>query len=432
MSQIVILGAGLAGLSAAYHLKEDYEIFEKEDKVGGLCRSIQTDGYIFDYGPHILFPKDEYVARLIQRLLDKNLHIQSREAWIYHKFCDVYTRFPFQFHLYGLPVPVVKDCILGFFNTLKKKDKKPKHYEEWIIWNFGEGIARHLMIPYAKKIWTISPRSMNFEWVWNRVPRLSMDDLLEGALHDNPRLFGFNTEFWYPIHGGIEGLPVSFLTRVKNIQLKREARKVYLRKKCIEFSNGTRVYYEKLISTLPLPQIIKLIDEAPPEVTRASQELMHNSVYCVNLGVLREKISRYHYIYFYEPDFVFHRISFPMNLSTHTTPEGHSSVTTEISYSEHKRIRKENIVERVIEDLIKAKILFPDDRVVVADVADIKCAYVIYDLHHRKNVKAVHDFLRRHHIFPCGRFGEWEYFNMDHSIASGMRTAEEINNLCKK
>jgi protoporphyrinogen oxidase len=432
MSKVAILGAGLAGLSAAYHLKEDYEIFEKEEKVGGLCRSIHIDDFIFDYGPHILFPKGKYVAMLIKKLLNNNLHIQSREAWIYHKLSDVYTRFPFQSHLYGLPISIVKDCILGFFNTLKKKDKEPQNYEEWIIWNFGEGIAKHLMIPYAHKIWTISPKKMNFEWVWNRVPRLSMEELLEGALHDNPRLFGFNTEFWYPLHGGIEGLPFSFLTKVKNIKLKKEAVKVSLSKKCVEFSDGKKVFYEKLISTLPLPEITKCIENVPEEVRRASQELKHNSVYCVNLGIDREKISPYHYVYFYEPDFLFHRISFPMNLSSYTTPKGCSSVTTEISYSKSKKISKENIIERVVEDLIKAKILFPDDRIVVSDVADIRCAYVIYDLDHRKNVKKIHDFLRKHHIYPCGRFGEWEYFNMDHSIASGKKIAEEINNTRKK
>lgn len=426
MSEVVILGAGLSGLSAAYHLNQSCEIFEKEERAGGLCRSLKIGDFIFDYGPHILFPKDKYVADLIRNLLGKNLRIQSRQAWIYHKFCDVYTRFPFQSHLYGLPASVVKDCILGFFNTLKKKEKNPENYEEWIIWNFGEGIARHLMIPYAEKIWTLPPSKMNYEWVWNRVPRLSLEELLEGALHDNPRLFGFNTEFWYPSHGGIEALAASFLSGARNLRLKKEATCVYLKQKCVEFNDHKKVYYEKLISTLPLPEIIKRIDDVPEEVRKASQGLEHNSVYCVNLGIERERITPYHYIYFYEPDFLFHRISFPMNLSPYTTPKGFSSVTTEISYSKYRKISKENIVERVIGDLIKAKILLPDDKIVVSDVADIKCAYIIYDLNHRKNVKKIHEFLRKNHIIPCGRFGEWEYFNMDHSIASGKRIAEEL------
>lgn len=432
MTKVIILGAGLSGLSAAYHLKENYELFDREEKVGGLCRSIKIDDFIFDYGPHILFPKDEYTSKLIKRLLNRNLHHQQREAWIHHEHYDVHTRFPFQSHLYSLPVSVVKECILGFFNALKNLDKKPKDYEEWIIWNFGEGIAKYLMIPYAKKIWTMHPSKMSFEWVWNRVPRLSLEELLEGALHDNPKLFGFNTEFWYPLQGGIESLPHAFLSEVKNVNLEMEVSKVYLSKKCVEFNNNKKVFFEKLISTLPLPEIINYIDDVPNEVKQASQELENNSVYCVNLGIERERISPYHYVYFYEPDFLFHRISYPMNLSKHTVPKGCSSITTETSYSKYKKISKENIIERVVEDLIKANILFPDDKIVVSDVADLKYAYVIYDKNHRKNVKKIHDFLRKNNIFPCGRFGEWEYFNMDHSITSGKKTAEEINNIYNK
>ena len=432
MTKVIILGAGLSGLSAAYHLKENYEIFDREEKGGGLCRSIKIDDFIFDYGPHILFPKDETVAELIRRLLNSNLHHQQREAWIHHELYDVHTRFPFQSHLYSLPVSVVKECILGFFNALKNLDKKPKDYEEWIIWNFGEGIAKHLMIPYAKKIWTIHPSKMNFEWVWNRVPRLSLEELLEGALHDNPKLFGFNTEFWYPLHGGIESLPQAFLSEVDNVNLEMDVRKVYLSKKCVEFNNNKKVFFEKLISTLPLPEIIKYIDDVPNEVKQATQDLENNSVYCVNLGIERERISPYHYVYFYEPDFLFHRISYPMNLSKHTVPKGCSSITTETSYSKYKKVSKENIIERVVEDLNKAKILYPDDKIVVSDVADLKYAYVIYDKNHRKNVKKIHDFLRKNDIFSCGRFGEWEYFNMDHAITSGKRTAEEINTIFSK
>jgi len=432
MAKITILGAGLSGLSAAYHLDEDYEIFEKEDRVGGLCRSIKKDGFIFDYGPHILFPKDEYTQELIKKLLSENLHFQQREATIYHRKYDIYTRFPFQSHLYGLPVPVVKECIIGFFKALQRTEEKPQDYEEWIRWNFGDGIAKHLMIPYARKIWTVPPSDMNFDWVWNRVPRLSLEELLEGALHDSPKLFGFNKEFWYPYYGGIEALPLAFEPQIKNLHLKKEVKKIYLKKKCVEFKDHEKVFYDQLISTLPLPEMIKSADEVPQDIQKAAQDLENNSVYCVNLGIERENISSYHYVYFYEPEFLFHRISFPMNFSSHTTPNQFSSVSTEISYSKTKKISRENITEGVFEDLIKAKILFPDDKILVSDVADLKYAYIIYDKNHRKNVDKIHHFLRKNSIFPCGRFGEWEYFNMDHSMNSGKRTAQEVNKIYKK
>ena len=429
MKKVAILGAGLSGLSTAYHLDGDYEIFEKQDRVGGLCRSIEKDHFIFDYGPHILFPKDPYTQGLIKKLLGENLRFQTRDAYIYHGKYDVYTRFPFQSHLFGLPISVVQDCILGFFKALQKTGKEIRDYEEWIRWNFGDGIAEHLMIPYAQKIWTVPPRELNFEWVWNRVPRLSLEELLEGALHDSPRLFGFNKEFWYPFYGGIEALPRAFALQLGNIHLKAEAKRIFLKKKCVEFDSHKKIFYEQLVSTLPLPEVIRCADEVPPDIQKASQDLENNSVYCVNLGINRENISPYHYVYFHEPEFLFHRISFPMNFSPHTTPDGCSSVSTEISYSKYKTISRENITEQVVEDLIKAKILFPDDQILVSDVADLRYAYIIYDKNHRNNVDKIHQFLRRNSIFPCGRFGEWEYFNMDHSINSGKRTAEHIHKI---
>lgn len=76
----------------------------------------------------------------------------------------------------------------------KNGDSHPTNYEEWINWKFGEGIAKHLMMPYAKKLWTVHPKDMNYEWVGNRVPRPKMEDVLDGALSDHSQRFGFNTE----------------------------------------------------------------------------------------------------------------------------------------------------------------------------------------------------------------------------------------------
>lgn len=425
MSEIVILGAGLAGLSAAYHLRKDYEMYEKNNKIGGLCRSRTIDNFVFDYGAHILFPKGKYITDLIKKLLSGQLRIQSREAWIYHKYCDLYTRFPFQAHLFGLPVSVVKDCIMGLFNA--SGCSKPNNYEEWINWQFGAGIANHLMIPYANKLWTVSPETMNYGWVGDRVPRANIEEVLDGALSDNSQQFGFNTEFWYPLKGGIESLPRSFLPRIGKVNLEKAATRIKINERNVEFNGNDNVSYERLVSTLPLPDVIKLIDIVPEDVKKAAEDLQHNSVMCVSLGIERKNITDKHWIYFYEDDFAFYRISFPMNFSCFTVPKNHSSVTTEIAYSRHKLIPKENIIEKVVEDLIKSKVIYPDDNIVVTDVVDIKYAYIIYDHNHRKNVAKIHDFLRSYDIYPCGRFGEWEYFNMDLSMESGMKTALEIN-----
>ena len=107
----VIIGAGPTGLSAAYHVKEDYLLVDRNAHVGGWCRSVQDKGFTFDYAGHIMFSNDAYVQQLYKILLSDNLHWQNREAWVYSK--GVHTRYPFQGALYGLPPKVITECIVG-------------------------------------------------------------------------------------------------------------------------------------------------------------------------------------------------------------------------------------------------------------------------------------------------------------------------------
>src|SRR3990167_10710167 len=98
----VIIGAGLAGLSAAYHLKDGYEIFEREKRIGGLCRSEKIDGFTFDYAIHILYSSNPYASKLIKILLGDKFQSLPRSSWVYSK--GVYTHYPFQANTYGLPI----------------------------------------------------------------------------------------------------------------------------------------------------------------------------------------------------------------------------------------------------------------------------------------------------------------------------------------
>jgi UDP-galactopyranose mutase len=107
----IVIGAGPTGLSAAFHLGEGSLLLEQNDQVGGWCRSVVDRGFTFDYAGHIMFSNDPYVHELYQMLLGDNVHWQDREAWIYSK--QVYTRYPFQGALHGLPHEVLKECLVG-------------------------------------------------------------------------------------------------------------------------------------------------------------------------------------------------------------------------------------------------------------------------------------------------------------------------------
>jgi UDP-galactopyranose mutase len=160
-------------------------------------------------------------------------------------------------------------------------------------------------------------------------------------------------------------------------------------------------------------------------VLEAAENLVYNSIVCVMVGVKRPRITDKHWLYFPEERLVFNRVSFPMNFSPHTTPEGRSSVLAEVTYREG--IDVDETKKRVLEGLVDAELLRHDDVVEICEAAAFKYAYVVYDLDHRKNVNIVHSYLEGNRITPMGRFGEWEYYNMDKAILSGKRAAESLS-----
>jgi len=425
MPKTLILGAGLAGLSAAYHLQGDYEIFEREARIGGLCRSETVKGFTFDYAIHILYSSDPYAAPFIKRLLGRNFHSQGRESWIYSK--KTYTRYPFQANTFGLPKEVIKECVLGLIKAKYQRKAKPRNFEEFILATFGSGIARHFMLPYNQKQWAIPPKRMNFDWIEGRVLQPSLEEVLEGALTEHKKGFGPNAEFWYPKKEGIAALPNSFLTKLKNISLNSEITEIDLKKKRIEVNSSKRIEFDNLISSFPLPGLIDLIKRAPASIKSAAQDLKYNIIHAVNLGIDRPIETEKHWVYFPEDEFLFHRLSYPFNFSKNNVPKGKGSITAEVSCSRYKKINLGKLRETVIRDLIKLEILSKRDKILASNLLTLEPAYIIYDRHHRQNVKKIHTYLRENSVYPCGRFGEWEYLNMDHSILSGRKVALELN-----
>ncbi|HYX35355.1 MAG TPA: FAD-dependent oxidoreductase [Oligoflexus sp.] len=309
---------------------------------------------------------------------------------------------------------------------------KPQNYREWTYWRFGKGIAERLMIPFAERVWAIAPKHMNFSWIDHRVPpEPNFETVLRGAFQHEHDRSGFNHEFWYPIEGAIASLPKALAKGVKNIYLNHTVTKIDPKNKQVSFDTGKVVGYQNLIYTLSLTHLPHFSDDIPQHVMDAIKGLQFNQIKCVNIGINRPDISPYHWLYFHEAEeFIFHRISFPRSASAKTCPPGTSSVCYEISSSKHRPLRvhvREALIQATIDGLVKAKIMRPEDEVLATDVLNIDPAYVIYDLDHEKNVKTIHDYLMSLDIHPRGRFGDWQYYNMDHSILSGKRIADLIN-----
>jgi protoporphyrinogen oxidase len=429
-SNTLILGAGLAGLSAAYHLKECYDLFERSNVCGGVARSVKLNGFTFDHAIHILYTKDPYASALIQKLLGDNFVEQSRRSFIYSH--ETYTPYPYQTHTHGLPKSIIKENIIRFIEAQYAKPKKPAaNFEEWMIQTFGKGIAKNFMIPFNRKVWAVEPRTMGYQWIENRVLLPSLDEVLDGAFYP-PQLecvgSGPNGKFWYPKTEGTQALPNAFLKQVKQ-PIRDESVEIDERLKCVQFRSGVTKSYDQVISTMPLPHLVAQLKYAPSMIREAAKRLRSNTVLTVNIAVDRPNISNAHWVYFPEERFQFQRISFPMNFSKSMGPEGTSSLMAEISVSNYRSVECEKIIKRVVRELIEIGILTERDKLLVADIVEITPAYVIYDDHHEESRNSILAYLAENSIHSCGRFGEWEYYNMDQAILSGKRAAEAVSEL---
>lgn len=189
-----ILGAGPTGLSAAYHYGAGSLLLERNREVGGWCRSIEDNGFTFDYAGHIMFSHDPYVLGLYEKLLGDNMHWQDREAWIYSQ--GVYSRYPFQGALYGLPPAVIKECLLGAIaarfpnaGTVSADSADaphvngpgsliPDNFEQFIQQVWGDGIGKHFALPYNQKLWTVPLSEMETSWLGGRVPLPDLEQIL--------------------------------------------------------------------------------------------------------------------------------------------------------------------------------------------------------------------------------------------------------------
>ena len=429
---VLILGGGLAGLSAAYHLEnagfKDYLLLEKEDEIGGICKSKLIRGYTFDYGPHIFYTSNDYVFNLITGFLGENLIRKERKAYIFLN--GDYIKYPFEVNLHDISDKrIVRECLLGAMRRRENSD--PSNFEDWIVSTFGEGIAKYYMIPYNRKVWKYDLRVMSIDWIKGRVPAPSIEDMVDGALGICEKEFGGNAIFYYPKVGGIGALPNAFYGRVSNVATGCEVKEIVPNGDSIEVSfykDGKlkRVRCKKIISSIPLPRLFKMIKDVPENLLRLSEKLVYTSMICVNIGVKRENISDKHWLYFPENKYVFNRISFPMNFSPFTTPPRRSSILTETTHIKGEKAHLEGIKEKVLDGLIEADILKGDDELEVVDATRFEFAYVVYDRDHRRKVRELHEYLLSKGIHPVGRFGLWEYLNMDKTILSGRKVVEEV------
>src|SRR5689334_3074807 len=282
---VAILGAGLTGMAAAFHLRQagvPYRIFERLPRPGGHAITLEDDGFRFDRTGHLLHLRDPATRALALGWLGPDPLEIERRSMIWSN--GTYTRYPFQANTFGLPPAVAYECLRGFIEAHFAKDRpEPKNFEEFCLAHFGEGISRHFMIPYNSRLWGVHPSEITADWCSRFVPLPKLEDVVAGAVGLNDRELGYNTKFIYP-RRGIGELSRGLAQAVPNIELERAPTAIDWRARELRFTDEI-VRYEVLVSTAPLSSLVRLMDGVPEPVAEAARRLRCTHLYYLDVGL---------------------------------------------------------------------------------------------------------------------------------------------------
>ncbi|MHC4829987.1 MAG: FAD-dependent oxidoreductase, partial [Planctomycetota bacterium] len=424
--EVIVLGAGLPGLSAAHWLaRQDVRVtvLERSAEIGGLARTILRDGYRFDYGGYRFIGSSTEIRELFRGLLGDDLLSVKATAKIH-----------FRDHLYRYPLDP-KDLIAGlgqrqatmalwsytgsrFVRKLPFR-APPRNLEEWLLEEFGETLYRAFFRDYNEKIWGQPCHRLSAELASRRIRGVNLlGSLIKGALPGSLGGSAKQHEFLYP-RLGIGELSASLAREVESKNsIRREATvtRVRVRRARVEaieyrdHDGAQELACTNLISSIPLPRLVYMLDPRPPaDVLASAQSLPFRDVISVCLELDRAQVTEDSWLYFPDPAIGFARLLEPRNWSEAMVPPGKTSLVAEYYVSEGDKtwsLTDEALVERTIEDLTERLHLIDRSEVEGHMVLRIKKPYPVYEIGYHEHLRRIHRYLKTIvNLQPIGRGG---------------------------
>lgn len=428
MSEIVVLGSGMAALGAAHRLQQKQRPFVQFDKgpqAGGHTKTYRyPGGWTFDDGPHISFTEDTRIQGILADQIDGRYAVPTAAVNNYWK--GHWIKHPAQNNLHGLPTDLVVRCIADFVEASRVPDPTIANYEEWLRAAYGNTFAETFPMAYTRKIHTTDAANMTTDWLGPRMYRPTLEEVLRGAYETETPEVHYVDRFRYPIEGGF----YAYMQRIhaaSDLRLDHEAIQISPKEHRIDFANGASAEYAHIVSSIPLTDLIPMIEGAPREVVEAAATLAATGLVIVDLGIDRVEESGMSWTYFYDESITVTRVSYPHRFGPGNVPAGCSGYQCEIYFSDKYRpltVRPESLIDVTIEDLRTAGLILPEDRVLLREVHVSSHAGIIFDHDRIKALPIVHGYLEEIGIRYCGRFGEWGYLWTDDAFISGENAAQ--------
>ena len=435
----VIVGAGIAGLTAAWQLARegwDITVVELEKTVGGLARSFYYNGYTFDIGPHRFHTDDPVVLEFIDETLgeDKLVIDRSSGVWFFNRYHDwPLTRKS----IFRMPLRVMIGAGFDLFFRGKAKDES---FEQYILSLYGKTLFKIFFKPYTEKFLRYPCDQLHSDWASSGINRAVIDKrykatslfkVITSTLFPKP----VKTKFIYPRSGGVDAFSLRLVDNIEKAggrvltgatvsDVATAGEKITgIVVDCSDGGEELRMRPDLLVWTAPPSDIGKLL-ELP------SWGLEFLSVIVFNYEIEGKPLIPYQWTYYGAEDLIFNRASIPANFAPHTSPEGHSGICIELACMEGDGIwhEPEHLRPLVERDMLKTGLVRRYNEIVELHIERIRNTYPIYTLDYREKLHAALEALNRYeNLLLLGRTGTFWYNNMDHSVRQALDLAAVLN-----
>lgn len=409
--QYLIIGAGVTGLSFASKVnKKDYLIIEKEKEVGGYCRTIKQDGFVWDYAGHFFHFNDPEIKKEFSALLNQPGIVHNRKCtkvFYNGKYIDA----PFQYNIHQLEKEEFIDCLVGLF---PEKQAPYQNFYQMLFSRYGEGISERFLIPYNEKLYACDLNRLDYDAMGRFFPSANREDIIRGFSREQRKTY--NDDFFYSSEGAVSFInEIMKSVRKEHIFLDTSIYCVDLKKKQVQTSKGV-IRYNYLINTAPFTEFLRLCN------IPLDESLTCNQVLVFNFGFDSPPTdTETQWVYFPERDISFYRVGFYNNI-LHTD---RMSLYVEIGFPSEVKIDVEKHRKIVLEDLKKVGII--DQQKLISENSVIMNPGYVHISNKSMLFKAEkQEQMRLDGVFSIGRYGDWKYCSIEDCIKQATDTANEL------
>lgn len=420
-TKYLIIGAGISGLTFANYAKEDYLIVEKEDTVGGYCRTISRNGFVWDYAGHFFhFKTEEFKRKFLDKVPKNEIITQEKCTKILYdkKLID----YPFQMNIHQLEKEKFIDCLYDLFNKQEKDNYD--NFLDMLYGKFGKSITEKFLKPYNEKLYAIDLSKLDTDAMGRFFPYANKEQIINNMRNSKDN--SYNNSFLYPKHGAETFINILFNELDKEkILLNTKIVDIDIKNKVAITDKNEKIEYEYLINSSPLNKFLELFSDE--KINKLKNELSYNKVLVFNLGFNKKsKLINEHWLYIPSKECNYYRIGFYDNILS----SDRLSMYIEIGYSKDDKITQAEIdkqLELTLENLRKQEII--DDTTELVDNIAIVMdpAYVHIEKETDEKINKQFTSFEKDNIYSIGRYGLWTYCSMEDCMLQAKELYEKIS-----